>query len=62
VQRYGLEYPFLMDRQATVFNRYGVLSTPTTYFISPDGLIVDRTVGVVSQGWLERNIERYISG
>lgn len=62
VERYGLTYTQLMDRNASVFTRYGVSSTPTTFFVSPDGEIVDTRVGVVDVGWLTRNIERYLTG
>lgn len=60
VSRYGLAYPFLMDRDGKVSVEYGVATTPTTYFISPDGAIVDTLAGVVTQEWLERNIVRYL--
>ena len=39
---------------------YGVTTTPTTNFISPDGEIVDVLAGTVDQGWLERNIEAFL--
>ncbi|MDE0805677.1 MAG: TlpA disulfide reductase family protein, partial [Acidimicrobiales bacterium] len=35
VERYGLEYPFLLDRDGSVSLDYEVTSTPTTYFVSP---------------------------
>jgi hypothetical protein len=33
-----------------------VTSTPTTFFIGPDGTITDTKAGMVSQDWLERLI------
>ncbi len=60
VEQYGLDYPFLLDRDATVSIDFEVTSTPTTFFISPDGEIVDTLAGTVNRGWLERNIVRYI--
>lgn len=62
ISRYQLRYPFLMDRTAEVSITYGVTTTPTTYFVSPGGEIVDVRFGVVSASWLEKNIERYITG
>ena len=39
---------------------YQIASTPTTYFIAPDGTIADSVSGVVSQGWLEGNLDDFI--
>ncbi len=61
IARYGLTYPFLMDRTGEVSVRYGVSTTPTTYFVDPDGKIVDSRAGVVSADWLETNIRRYLT-
>ena len=61
VKRYGLDYPFLLDRDASVSIEFGVMSTPTTFFISPDGEIVATLAGTVNRGWLETNLTRYVS-
>ena len=61
IDTYGLTYPFLMDRTGQAATSYEVASTPTTYFIAPDGTIADSTAGVVSQSWLEANIDDYIT-
>lgn len=61
IARYGLTYPFLMDVTGDVSVDYGVTTTPTTYFISPDGTIVDTLAGVVSAAWLENNIREYVT-
>ena len=60
VDRYGLDYPFALDRDGSVMLRYGVSTTPTTFFISPDGEIVDMLAGTVDRGWLERNIRQFV--
>jgi peroxiredoxin len=60
IDRYGLTYPFMIDRTGAVTADYEVSGTPTTYFIAPDGTIVDELPGVVSQRWLEGNLENYI--
>lgn len=62
IDRYGLTYPFLMDFTGDVSVEYGVATTPTTYFISPDGTIVDTLAGVVRASWLEDNIRDYVAG
>ena len=61
IGRYGLTYPFLIDRTGQVATTYEIASTPTTYFIAPDGTIVDSVSGVVSQGWLEGNLDDFIA-
>lgn len=61
IDRYALTYPLLMDRTGQISTNYEVTATPTTYFISPDGTIVDSIAGVVSQTWLEKNINTFMS-
>lgn len=61
VASYGLDYEFLMDRTGEISTAYEVSATPTTYFIAPDGTIVDTTTGVVSRDWLEERISDYIA-
>lgn len=61
INRHGLNYPFLMDRSASASNAYAISTTPTTYFIAPDGTVVDSLAGVVSQSWLEGNIDDYLT-
>lgn len=56
ISRHGLPYPFLMDRDGSASLDFEVTSTPTTFFIGPDGTITDTKVGMVSQDWLERLI------
>ena len=54
ISRHGLTYPFLMDRDGSASLDFGVVTTPTTFFIGPDGTIIDTRVGMVSRDWLER--------
>ena len=56
VARHDLTYPFLMDRDGRASLDFKVQSTPTTYFIDPDGVIVDMQADMMSRAWLERNI------
>ena len=60
VDRYGLEYPFLLDQDGSVSLDYDVSSTLTTFFISPDGEIVDVLAGTVDRRWLDRNIAPFL--
>jgi thiol-disulfide isomerase/thioredoxin len=41
VRRTGITFPVLDDWGGAVSDRYGVVSTPTSIFVSPDGAIVD---------------------
>ena len=61
IAKYGLGYQFLMDRTGQIAADYEIASTPTTFFIRPDGTIADSTAGVVSAGWLETNLDDYIT-
>ena len=56
ISRHGLTYPFLMDRDGSASLDFKVMTTPTTFFIGPDGTIIDTKVGMVSREWLERHI------
>ena len=49
-----------MDRTGEIATTYEISSTPTTYFIAPDGSITDSRAGVVSQRWLEENLDDFI--
>jgi cytochrome c biogenesis protein CcmG/thiol:disulfide interchange protein DsbE len=52
VKRFGEErgaaYPSLMDEQGRTAIAYGVYGVPETFFISPDGTIVDKFVGALT--------------
>ena len=50
-----------MDRSGQASTAYSISTTPTTYFIAPDGTIVDSLAGVVSQSWLAGNIDNYLT-
>lgn len=60
VAAHGLDYQFLMDRTGEISSAYEVTTTPTTFFITPDGTIADSTTGVVSRDWLEGNINDHV--
>ena len=39
LQYFRFTFPVLLDRDGSVTNRYGIFAIPTTFFISPDGVI-----------------------
>jgi len=53
ISRHDLTYPFLMDRDGSASLDFEVINTPTTFFIGPDGTILDTKAGLVSLDWLE---------
>ena len=42
---YPVDFPLLMDRDGKVIKSYPVMGLPTTYIISPTGIVTHRTVG-----------------
>ncbi len=42
---YPVEFPLLMDSKGEVIKNYPVMALPTTYIISPDGIVTHRTLG-----------------
>jgi len=42
---YPVAFPLLMDKDGKVIKRYPVMGLPTTYIISPTGIVTHRTVG-----------------
>lgn len=61
IAKYGLGYRFVMDRTGQVASEYEISSTPTTFFVRPDGTIADSVAGVVSGGWLEQNLDPFVT-
>ena len=57
ITHYDLSYPFLMDTDGRISRQYSVFSTPTTYFINPDGVITSILPGLMTQQWIAANLE-----
>jgi cytochrome c biogenesis protein CcmG, thiol:disulfide interchange protein DsbE len=57
VDRYGITYPVLRDRQGWTWGRYGLKGLPETWFVDPEGRLVgERFEGPVSAAELDENI------
>ncbi|WP_431028722.1 TlpA family protein disulfide reductase [Lysinibacillus sp. LZ02] len=54
VYDYGVTYPILLDEQDEVGTLYNILSIPTTYILDQQGRVVERIVGPVDNGTLEK--------
>jgi len=46
---YSVEFPLLLDKEATVIKEYQVVGLPTTFIIDPQGRITHRVIG--SREW-----------
>ena len=53
IAQYALSYPFLLDNDGAIGRSYNVYTTPTTYFVNPDGVIASILPGVVSRQWID---------
>jgi cytochrome c biogenesis protein CcmG, thiol:disulfide interchange protein DsbE len=62
-QELGLTFPIVYDRSGEFSQRYQIRSMPTTFFVTPDGMI--QTVvfgGPMSEGLLRTEAERLLRG
>ncbi len=60
-KRYGATYPMVLDALGDTQAPYGVIGTPTTYFIDRSGRIVEHVQGPVSTKVLDSDIERALT-
>ncbi|HWC11612.1 MAG TPA: TlpA disulfide reductase family protein [Acidimicrobiales bacterium] len=56
----GVRFPSGYDPEGRTASAYGLYGMPTTVFISPDGRILDRHRGEISEAELERKVERLL--
>ncbi len=61
LQREGAAYPTLVDPSQAVVIDYGVGGVPETFFISREGIIVDKVTGPVSRQQLKELVEKILS-
>lgn len=57
VRRIGVSYPILLDPQAEIARRYGVVGLPTTFFVDRQGIIRAKLVGEASEAVFAAQIE-----
>lgn len=60
VRRFDLHYPILRDVNRKVERSYGLKSYPTTFFIRPDGTIMEIKVGGMTEIEIDERIERLL--
>ncbi len=61
IRRYGKTYLLGPDTRGSISLDYGLFGVPETVFISPEGKIVDKTVGPVSAELLAAWLEPYLA-
>lgn len=54
IRRIGVGYAVLLDDQAAISRRYGVVGLPTTYFVAGDGRIRGKLLGEAHAATFER--------
>ncbi|MFD0711116.1 redoxin domain-containing protein [Paenibacillus sp. GCM10027626] len=60
VEKFGLTYDILRDQRNKIERLYGVRSYPTTFFVKPDGSIMDIYVGGLTEEEIDRRIEKLL--
>lgn len=59
LQDVGVTYPAGYDPEGRVATTYGLFGMPTTLFVAPDGRLLEKHTGELSQEQLERAIARH---
>ncbi|MGD1996859.1 MAG: TlpA disulfide reductase family protein [Anaerolineae bacterium] len=62
LEELAITFPAGAPSDAAVMREYGVIGMPSTYFIKPDGEIVQRWNGILSEGLLQEYIEALLEG
>ena len=57
---YGLEYASVIDSDSRIGASYGVTGLPETFFIAPDGTVVDKYISVIDAATLDQMIQKTI--
>ncbi|MBB3109240.1 peroxiredoxin [Paenibacillus phyllosphaerae] len=60
VQQYGLTYEMLYDKGRKIMAKYGVESFPTTFFVKPDGTIMDIFVGGMTEEDIDKRVTKLL--
>ena len=58
VKKYHLKFPVLLDKYGDVSQAYRVRNLPVTYFISPNGIIMDSVFGGITQKLIETKLKQ----
>lgn len=56
LQTYGISYPNVVDSSGSTAISYGVSGVPETLFINPQGIVVSKVIGEVTEQTLQSNL------
>ncbi len=62
LEQNGYNYPVLMDTTGDIFNRYGIMSYPTTFMIDKDGNIFGYVSGALNKSTMKSIIRQTMDG
>ncbi|NPA90611.1 MAG: redoxin domain-containing protein [Chloroflexi bacterium] len=57
VEAHGMTFPVLLDEKMRVADVYRIRSLPTTYFITPDGTIIDKVEGMMNEAMVRSRFQ-----
>ncbi|MFD0958776.1 redoxin domain-containing protein [Paenibacillus chungangensis] len=60
VKRFNLSYPILRDVNRKTERKYGLRQYPTTFFVKPDGKLMEVVVGGMSEEQINSRVERLL--
>ncbi len=55
IKKIGVTYPVLLDENAKIAKRYGVVGLPTTYFVDAKGVVRGKVIGEADEATFERH-------
>lgn len=58
IEKYGLNFPIILDEQGEVTKTFRVIAYPTTYAIDRDGVIREIFRGAIDYGIMEQSLKR----
>ena len=60
VRKIGIGYPALIDENAEIARKYGVVGLPTSYFIDRQGVVRAKIVGEADEATFERQVQELL--
>jgi cytochrome c biogenesis protein CcmG/thiol:disulfide interchange protein DsbE len=61
-ERNGGDWPVVVDPEGQIALDYGVVKVPETYVVAPNGIVVAKVIGGVTQAGLDAEIARWSGG
>ncbi|MBU0751276.1 MAG: TlpA family protein disulfide reductase [Gammaproteobacteria bacterium] len=55
IKKIGVTYPALLDENAKIAKRYGVVGLPTTYFVDAKGVVRGKVIGEADEATFEHH-------